>query len=356
MVKSIKLTNIRSFSDAFFEFDEGINLIIGPNGSGKTTILEAIALTAFGRFYSLSRDFQAVSFGSEVGRVELRADIDDRRFEVEAVISAKSKIFKVNSNKLPASKMIGFIKTVYFNPETINLVSGSPKTRRGELDQTLGQVEPGFVRSLLKFKRVLKERNSLLKRISTKLADEGELDFWDEQFRILSKEIYKKRKKFIEAINGQISRIHNDLAGLRGELSLSYRPSCDYEKIEEALVASRDTDIKFNQTSLGPHRDDFEFFHKGNEHIFYRDQASRGEQRLAAAAFKVATMSFLEGSSAQHPTLIFDDIFSELDEVHRDLIDSVIQGGQVFVSATDEKMVPDIILKNSKKIILNKNG
>lgn len=356
MVKSIKLTNIRSFADKSFDFGEGVNLIIGPNGSGKTTILESIALSAFGRFYSLGRDFQAVRFGSEVGRVELKADMDGRKFVIEAVVSEKSKIFKINSNKIPASKVVGFIKAVYFNPETINLVSGSPKTRRGELDQTLGQVEPGFVKLLLRFRKVLKERNSLLKRVSAKLADIGELEFWDEQFCVLSREIFTKRKTFIETINGQISRIHDDLEGLKGDLSLSYRPSCDYERIEEALAASRDTDIKFSQTSVGPHRDDFEFFHKGNEHIFYRDQASRGEQRLAAIAFKVASMSFLEDSSGQRPVLIFDDIFSELDETHRDLIDSVIRGGQVFVSATDEKMVPDIILKSSKKNILNKDG
>lgn len=356
MIKSIKLKDIRSFNKASFVFGEGVNLIVGPNGSGKTTILECVALGAFGRFFSLSRDSQAIRFGQDVGRVEICLDLDDRKFDVEAVITNASKTFKVNSNKRPASEMVGFSKAVYFNPETINLVSGSPKVRRGELDQSLSQVEPSFVRRLLAFKKVLKERNSLLKRVSNGLANPSELRFWDDRFCELSLDIFQKRKSFLEKINQKISQVHRDLACFDGNLSISYLSSCNYERFKESLAASLDADLKLSQTSIGPHRDDFEFLNKGGDHIFYRNQASRGEQRLAAIAFKVALLAFLESSSKQRPVLVLDDVFSELDEGHRKLIYSIIQSRQVFVSATDDKMVPDIILRENKKIILKRNG
>lgn len=355
MIKKISLSNIRCFSKSEFEFLDGTNLIVGPNGSGKTSILEAIGLFGIGRLYSQNKDFRAVSFGCDVGRVEIKTEEKGKRHEASAAILEKSKIFKIDSNQVKVSKIIGFIKTVYFNPETIDLVSGSPRVRRGELDQVLGQVEPAFVTSLLKYRKVLKQRNGLLKRIALGLSQEKELDFWDDNMVELSLEIYSKRLKFVKAINERVRAAHECLTGEGGNLKIRYIPSCDYDRLSEVVLASRPTDIKINQTSVGPHRDDFEFCRLEGAAL-YKDQSSRGEQRLAAAAFKIASADFLKECSKTSPILIFDDIFSELDENHRQLIINVFNNSQVFVSATDEKVLPKNITERSNKIILTKNG
>lgn len=356
MIKRLKITNIRSIKNATFEFSEGVNLLIGPNGSGKTSILESIGLFGIGKLHSQTKDFRSVSFGNGVGRVEIEIQEDEREVVSTAAILEKTKVFKVNSNQIRSSKIIGFIKIVYFNPETIDLVSGSPKTRRGELDQIISQVEPMFVSSLLKFRKVLKERNSLLKRISTGLARREELDFWDGNICQLALEIYSKRRKFLDETRGALERCHKRLVGNDGLLGTRYLPSCDYDRFSEVIAANRDSDIRVNQTAAGPHRDDFEFFRTDMPHALYRDQASRGEQRLAAAAFKMAAADFLQRRSGTLPIIILDDIFSELDAQHRSLVADMVDGGQVFISATDEAVVPDKLLSSAHVIKVKQDG
>lgn len=356
MVESIKLNNIRCFKEAVFDFSPDLNLIVGPNGGGKTSLLESVVLFSFAKFGSLLRDSYAIRFGSDLARVELKANEDGREILAEAVITSGEKIFKVNSNRIPASKMIGKLKIVYFNPETIDLVSGSPGIRRRELDQIIGQVDPVFIRALLRYKKVLKERNSLLKRIAMERAQAPELSFWDDEVTLLAGQIFLQRQAFIERINESLPYVHSKLIGDRSDLKVKYLPSCRYDRFEEELAASREGDIRSSQTGVGPHRDDFEFsFKNKNRVVTYRDQASRGEQRLAALALKIATADYLFRTTKSRPIIILDDIFSELDERHRELIFSVVEAGQVFISATDEGTVPIQILTSSNKILVNKN-
>jgi len=372
MIHKIRLQNIRSFSNAEFEFSDGVNLIIGPNGSGKTTILESIGLFAFGSYLGAGQDVQAVAFGNEVGRVEIEGEKEGSEVSAECVIFEGGKIFKVLTNKIPASQMIGYFKAVLFNPETINLVSGAPQVRRKELDVVIAQKKRVFVRTLLEYKNVLKQRNQLIKRIVLKQAQEGELEFWNGELIRLAGIIIFERKKFLKTINSDIARVHEQLIGGKSTLSLQYLPSCDYGRFGELLVANLEHDLRAGLTLYGPHRDDFSFQMRsenknqesriknqgGDERtqISLREQASRGEQRLAAVAFKMETKKYL--ADGDGPILIFDDIFSELDEARRESVASILDGDsldrardrQIFISATDEHIVP-VGLKKKAKII-----
>jgi DNA replication and repair protein RecF len=363
MIQKIRLTNIRCFQDAKFEFGPGVNLIVGPNGSGKTTILEAAAVFSFGRFQSVERDYFAVKGGESIGRIELEAKIAGKKKNFEVSILDGEKIFKASGKKKFTSEIIGSVKTVFFNPETIDLVSGPPQTRRRELDLTIAQKEARYVVSLLEYRKVLKQRNSLLKAINMRRSASGELDYWDKELSRLAVAIYRKRVDLVEVINREIAEVHSLLVEKEKELQLKFLPSVPYGKFRENLAAVLDRDLHLGLTTIGPHRDDFDFIEGG---FALKTGGSRGEQRMAAVAFKVETKKFLTvstsskfgiptdsvGKDSIEPILILDDVFSELDENRRESVTKIFGLGQVIISATDKRVIPEEILGKANIIEL----
>jgi len=324
-------------------------LILGPNGSGKTTILEGVGFFAFGRFQSVRGDFSAVSRGEEAGTLEAEIFVDGGKKHSRIAITRSQNIVKIEENRIPSSKIIGFIKAVFFNPETVNLVFGSPQLRRRELDLVIAQSEKNYVEDLLRYKNILKQRNNLLRRISLKLAKKDELGFWDNELAREASAIIKARTKLIAKINRGISEVHGRLSERESKLKTKYIPSTDYERFGEALVASYDQDLKEGNTAVGPHRDDFEFV---EANVALRDQASRGEQRIAAVSYKLRTMSYLEEATGEKAVMILDDVFSELDSQHREAVAKVLGENQTFISSTDDRAMPESLRRRAKEIVL----
>lgn len=339
MFKAITLQGIRVFEKATFEFSDGVNLIIGKNGSGKTTILEALAVFSFGRFQSIEKDQMAIRKGEQVGRVEVDIEVGESRHKAELAMTSTNKSMKVDGKKLPASQMVGVQRAVLFNPETINLVSGPPQLRRRELDLTIAQNHNLHIKILLEYRQILRQRNELLKRIAMDYASVGELDFWDKRLGGHALGIVQRREAFIDRANRRIGPIYKALLGKNLGLSLQYLPSADYSDFAGALKNKRAYDIRSGLTSIGPHRDDFAF---KSAKFKLEEGASRGEQRLAAFAFKLLEREYLS-ENGQLPALLMDDVFSELDNSRRDMVTEVLSDGQVIVSATDEAMVPGTI-------------
>lgn len=354
MIISLQLTNIRSFKKASFEFKQGINLIIGSNGSGKTTILESIGLMAFGKYLSINQDIYAIRNKEEAGRVEAKLDGDEKR-EVEIGFSKQEKIISLDGVKSPVSALIGLLPQVFFNPETVELVFDSPALRRRELDMVLTQADRNFVMEILNFRKILKQRNALLRSVGLRRAAPEELGFWNERFVELGLKIFASRDKLIKFFNKNLAEIFNNLSQKGENLSLKYLPSGDYERFEEVLYARQQMDIENGLTSVGPHRDDFVFLLEKHS---MREGASRGEQRLAAVAFKAAAADHLIGEGIR-PIIILDDIFSELDPVRKEAVAEalrIFKVDQVFISATDERGVPEILKKNANIIRLKNDN
>jgi DNA replication and repair protein RecF len=347
MIKKLKLTNITCFRKSSFEFSDDINLIIGNNGSGKTTIMEAIAFFSFAKFQSISSDFSAVSIGHDVGRIEAEIATKDST-EIGAVaITRLAKISQINGKKVSNSEMVGFQRAVLFNPETVDLVGGAPDVRRRELNFILCQMDKKFVRTLLEFKNVLKQRNSLLRNIAEGRSKIAELDFWDKEFVGLANLIRLRRTEVVALINKNISKTHSSLTGGPSDLSIRLNESADYSRFDEALVIATEGDVRSGTTSIGPHRDDFSFMVHARQ---MKDFSSRGEQRLAALALKIESGKILSENSSV--ILILDDVFSELDFEKRELLAKNLPEGQILVSATDELVVPNIFKKREKIISL----
>ena len=346
MFKRITLQNIRVFEKKTFSFDEGVNLIVGRNGSGKTTILESLALFSFGRFQSVEKDQMAIRYGEDVGRIEAQIAQKESIHKVELAMTPTSKTMKVDDKKLSASQMVGMQRSVLFNPETIDLVSGTPQLRRRELDLTVAQKHTAHIKTLLEYRQVLRQRNELLKRISLDFASVGELDFWDRQLGDRAVKIVKRRQDFIQKANKQVGKVYEKILGQNMSLSLRYLKSANYDNFLEALKHKRGYDIKSGLTSIGPHRDDFCF---ETDRFRLEEGASRGEQRLAAFAFKLVERDYLT-DGGRLPVLLMDDVFSELDSGRRDMVVSVLDGGQIIMTATDEKVIPSIIKEKVIKI------
>jgi len=350
MIKSIRLQNIRTFNDQAFSFEPGINLIIGSNGTGKTTILESIGLLAYGKYLSIAQDIFVISKGEEVARIEATLDGEDVFF-VEIGFSAKEKIINFDSQRVPVSKLIGIFPQVSFNPETVELVFDSPALRRRELDMVLTQADRNFVIDILNFKKILKERNALLRSVSGRRAAPEELDFWNERFCTLAKKIYQARLELLDFYNQTIPEVFRRLSGKEGELTLKYLQSANYERFEESLVVHQEMDIENGLTSIGPHRDDFAF---ALDHRSMREGASRGEQRLAAIAFKVVASRFLISKGIQ-PVIILDDVFSELDHARQQAVSKTLglfKTKQVFISTAGEDTLPGDLAEKANIIKL----
>lgn len=343
MLESIKLSNVRCFKDVSFEFSDSVNLIIGKNGTGKTTLIESIGLFAFGKYQSVSRDTQAIGPGGDVARVEVRTDSSRVAGKI-SLLQNGEKIIKIADKKVPKSEVVGFVRAILFNPQTIEIVFGSPQTRRRELDIALAQKEGGYLRLLLEYRQIIKQRNNLLKQIARRSSRRSELEFWDSRLIRSAVEIYKKRLKLVSILNSQLGAFHQHLVGRESELMLLYRPSCQYDKFEQEIVARLDEDIRFGQTTIGPHRDDFDFVEK---EFLLKNGASRGEQRMASIAFKVA-MKEAFTKDASTPILLLDDVFSELDEKRRESVAGFLGDLQTFISATDDKVVPESLKKKAK--------
>lgn len=350
MIEKVRLKNVRSFADAEFKFDHGVNLVIGKNGSGKTSLLESVAYIGFGKFFSASKDIEALRQSQEILRLEVTSEAEIKHL-VEVSISQNEKLIKINGRKSALSDLVGLERVVMFNPETISIVSGAPHLRRRELDVVLSQFDHGYVLDLITYRQVLKQRNNLLKQVASGKSKTQELDFWNDRITLLARKIFMRRKNALDNFNKKIGEVFGALINKDLDLVLKYVESADYERFDEHLVSRLDSDVQNGSTSIGPHRDDFTFLSNGRP---MREGASRGEQRLGAVAFMALAKEFLK-EDGEEPLVILDDIFSELDHVRREAVCKaldLISTKQVLISATDERVVPESLLKKANIILI----
>ncbi|KKR50153.1 MAG: replication and repair protein RecF protein, partial [Candidatus Curtissbacteria bacterium GW2011_GWA1_40_16] len=229
-----------------------------------------------------------------------------------------------------------------------DLVFGSPSLRRRHLDRFLSSVDSRYWRSVSAYGKIVTRRNKILVRIQEGRSNPLELGFWDERLLSHGKYISKVRGEFFEYLNfveptfAKTSKGRGGLTGLSWELKQSLLS-------EEKLSANRARDIAAGMTLSGPHRDDFRFVFKGRDLEFF---GSRGEQRMAVLALKLAELEYLKVKKGERPVLALDDIFSELDWEHRDTVLSVIANQQTIITAAEKESIPKEIFKKAKIVEL----
>jgi DNA replication and repair protein RecF len=350
--------------------------LVGDNASGKSTLLEAIAMLATTRSTRTSSERELINWqsGDELAvppfaRVRGGVRRRDRTVEVEIGLQIEpgrpthvKKLIRVNGRPARAVDAVGALNAVLFSPEDIDLISGSPAGRRRYLDVTISQLDPAYLRALSRYGRVLEQRNSLVKSLAaaggglrSRSASE-QLGFWDAELIAHGAAITARRHLVIGRLRTLAGQRFADLAG-RADFTIDYSAtvpvpplgqltSIVYSELlavvarnyELALRDSRDEEFRRGATLIGPHRDDLEF-RLGDLDI--GPYGSRGQQRLAILALKLAITTQMTETAGEPPVLMLDDVLSELDATHRAwvLAAAAEAGAQIIVTATDATLL-----------------
>ena len=331
MVKSINLVNFRNFRKKTIDFSQKVTVIIGPNASGKTNILESLFLLSTGKSFKAQVEEEMIGYNNDLARVE--------GHELEAILTRgredwPKKRLLVGGVPKRLIDFAGNFKVVLFGPWDMDLVTGSPSLRRRFLDSTLSQIDREYRRAILSYEKGLRQRNRLLFRIREEGLSRGQLLFWNQ--------LLIKNGNYISSARQNLINFINSLE----KCNLKY----DYSAISEVrLEQYAKEEIASATTLVGPHRDDFIFLQEKRNMSKY---GSRGQQRMEILWLKLAELAFVEERTNEKPTLLLDDIFSELDHDHRKVVFSVIGNQQTIITTADEHFLPKLKTNNLKLINL----
>lgn len=352
LIKKLILKDFRNFKKKEIAFGGKINIILGANAVGKTNILESIYLLSTGRSFKARREEEMVSYESDIARISgqvssagstnleivlTRGAIDIGAERPERVPRKK---LTVNGISRHLYNFAGNLKVVLFGPWDMDLVTESPSIRRNFLDVVLSQVDREYRRTIVSYEKGLRQRNKLLYQIREEGTPRSTLTFWNMLLIKSGDYISAKRRGFIDFVN----KSENELP--LKDYDIDYDPSAISES---RLLEYKDEEVAAATTLVGPHRDDFIFKLKKGEGKIGRELArfgSRGEQRLGVLWIKLAELSFIEKVTGEKPTLLLDDIFSELDHEHRDLVYQVCKNQQTIITTADPHFLENLSSSN----------
>ena len=352
-ITELTLRSYRSYETLHLAFDPGVQIFLGANAQGKTNIIEALYYAAFGRSHRTSSDAELIRVGADGAHIGLSF----RRHDVPGELSftfargARRRITYAGES-LRQRDLVGLLPMVLFSPEDLFLVKGAPALRRRYLDAELSQASPAYYGELLRYTRILKQRNAVLKDIRERLAAPDDLSPWDAQLARSAAYIVTRRIAAVAQLGALSARVQAVLAAGE-ELALAYEIAGAgaedfaeddmteslhlwYNKI---LCEGRARDIARAATGVGPHLDDLVLRVGG---MSLRSYGSQGQQRTGALALKLAELFYLQENIGEAPILLLDDVMSELDaDRRRALLDFIRHEHiQTFITATDAAYFP----------------
>jgi DNA replication and repair protein RecF len=368
-LSQLRLVNFRNYRGVRLELQPGVLVFSGPNGQGKTNLLEAVYVLATTRSPRTSVERELLSWRAPEdpdlaavvppfarlearvrrrnGEIHLELTFEGERGSLNGTTSV-TRAIKVNGLATRATGLIGQLPVVYFSPADVELAGGSPSGRRQYLNIANSQVSPAHLRALQRYNRVLLQRNQVLRLVRERRQPSSALEPWTEQMIGWGSQILQQRLTMLRDVDGRLQTIFRDLAGTSETLQLVYRSSvCDVAPaslaaIEDAYrqrqaeVMSRE--IEQAVSLVGPHRDDFTFVLDGVDLNTY---GSRGQQRLAVLALKLAEADWMRASIGEIPVVLLDDMLSELDTqrrayvLHRVAAPEPTRQRQVWITTTE---------------------
>ena len=352
-ITELTLRSYRSYETLHLAFDSGVQIFLGANAQGKTNIIEALYYAAFGRSHRTSSDAELIRVGADGAYIGLSF----RRHDVPGELSftfargARRRITYAGES-LRQRDLVGLLPMVLFSPEDLFLVKGAPALRRRYLDAELSQASPAYYGELLRYTRILKQRNAVLKDIRERLAAPEDLSPWDAQLARSAAYIVTRRIAAVAQLGALSARVQAVLAAGE-ELALAYEIAGargeDFAEDDmteslhvwynKMLCEGRARDIARAATGVGPHLDDLVLRVGG---MSLRSYGSQGQQRTGALALKLAELFYLQENIGEAPILLLDDVMSELDaDRRRALLDFIRHEHiQTFITATDAAYFP----------------
>lgn len=331
----IHLQNFRSYKDSSFELGPEATIVVGPNAAGKTNLLEAVMLAAVNKTYRPAANL--VKHNCEWSRVEVHTNKNNKRV---VKLTEQEQIFEVDGK---AYKNLPFSQkqpVVIFEPYDLFLLHGDPQKRREYLDNLLGQLDPAYQKTRREYKRILAQRNSLLKQNN---RDNHVVFALNIKLSETAAVIFHKRKQLIEKLNEELENTYEHIANTTAKTNLIYKsetPATNYSaNLLKQLEQNIDKDLLRGFTSAGPHRDDLECILNGE---LASATGSRGEARTFILSLKILELKLIEEKLGTKPLLLLDDVFSELDGARRKALISFLIDHQTIITTTDA----DIVSKN----------
>lgn len=357
VIEKVELANFRNHLDTVLMLSPGINVLVGKNAQGKTNSLEAIFLTCVGRGWRTTKDKEMINFTADMARVKTVVRRKSGHITVEINLSrGAKKMIKING--VPAQRMgelMGQLNCVFFSPDELRLVKDAPADRRRFLDIDISQIDKAYFYALLKYNKILLQRNALLKS-KTEDINAG-LDIWDGQLAKVGAMIVARRLEFIDKLSANVVKVHSYLTSHKEAILLGYEgiTSLNPEGINDrvGLAAgfvetlllrqireARDKDLRLRTTTVGPHRDDLRITIDGKD---VRQFASQGQQRTVALSLKLAELEIFREVTGEMPVLLLDDVFSELDVERQARLIKVLSKCQTIITAVEFTAVTENI-------------
>ncbi len=343
-VQSTETKNLRGLQNGIYEFtDGGINLILGKNGSGKTSILEAVYLTNSGESFRTQKKLNLIKTGEEFSVLTTVFNIFNSNVTVSALIKNITHYTVNNKNVgsvLNTKTSKDKFRCLLFTPDDIQAISGAPVLRRDMFDRYIGALDNRYFKILSEYNKVLKQRNALLKsndkytsNNASVLGDKNiTFNIWNLKLTEFGNQIIEYRDKFITKINEIAQTYYNYISQEDNKVSIYYKPNTailEIEKLNSGLEKE-----KIAQTTLfGPHRDDYEIYLQSQ---ISRYQLSRGEQRTTGLSLLFATHQLIKDNLGFNPVLLLDDIASELDSTRVKYLMEHIPISQAIITTTEK--------------------
>ncbi|MBN1310518.1 MAG: DNA replication/repair protein RecF [Anaerolineae bacterium] len=390
-ISHISLTNFRNYARLELAILPGMIVLHGDNAQGKTSLLEAIYYLATSRSPHITADRQLISWLADDEPIpyarlvaEVTAASGLKRIEMTLLAGNRGSAarFKkeVRINGLPRRVMdlLGQILVVMFLPQDLALVEGAPVLRRRYMNVTLCQTDQQYCQALRKYEHTLSQRNALLRNLQEqgRRGDHSQLQFWDETLAATGAMLIAGRHRLLRDLERRAQRIHRDLSGAGEHLRLRYQPGFDVSvepggqmafnagdlgasalpelppdeitgRFMEALSACRRDDLIRGITTIGPQRDEMRFLVNGHDLGLY---GSRGQNRTAVLALKLAELSWMQEITGEWPILLLDEVAAELDEKRRTyLLERVGEAEQVLLTTTEPSLLPSELLKTAAR-------
>lgn len=351
-LKHLKLVGYRNYEELSLDLSDGTNIFIGRNAQGKTNILESVCYASMGSSFRTNTDNDLIMWnhpGSLVSIDFQRMGVDNK---LEFIFQREKRRQIIhNGSKIKAKELIGIINVVLFSPEDLTLIKGAPSERRRFLDMEISQASPAYYGELIKYNRLLQQRNTLLKSIREGKAHASMLEMWDSQLVDSGIKIIGKRLETVKKLNMLANLMQRRISTNEENLSLSYcikGYTGVVDKIDEKMIlwynetlreVTRE-DIYRGSTSIGPHRDDIQIYVNG---IDLKAFGSQGQQRTGVLSMKLSELEFIRSEKGEYPILLLDDVMSELDMNRRQQLLEFIKKEhiQTIITATDKAYFPE---------------
>lgn len=334
-INHVRLKNFRNYQSLDLGLSVGVNVLLGKNAQGKTNLLEAIYLCCVGKSMR-GKDKELIRYGEQECFVNVESGKRYGSFDVKIFIS-KSENKRILLNDIPilrTGELLGGINAVFFSPDELKLVKDAPACRRRFLDIDISQLSKKYFYTLLNYNKILQQRNNILKNKDKSYFPM--LEIYDEQLSRAGSYLIERRVDFLSSIAPNVQKIHRFITQSE-EMEISYQ--CGIEAggdiraaFKEKLKENLDRDMALGYTTVGPHRDDIRIICDGRD---VRTYGSQGQQRTCALSLKLSELEYFKETTGEHPVLLLDDVFSELDSSRKTRLLEYCSFVQTIITTTE---------------------